>query len=289
MKSAAFSIVVPSCVDEAIDSLVRYGPDARLLAGGQSLVPAMAMRLVSPAVIVDLGRVRELTHITRVGDHVAIGATTKQRAVERSAQVAASVQLLALAVPQIAHATVRNQGTLGGSIAQAEPTAELPTVAIALDAVVTVAGPNGVRVVPAGEFFVGAQQTCLAHDEMVVEIRYPIDPVGAGWAFEEVGRRPGDVAIVGVAAMIRLAPSGVITEARIAISSVASTPLRMADAEAMLIGSEPTAERFAELASLVAASLTPPSDLNGTSTYRRHLAGVLVRRALITAASRAAR
>lgn len=287
MKAAPFALCTPASLDEAVACLTEHGDDARVLAGGQSLVPLMAMRRQSPAVLVDLRRLAELNHVTSTGAHVTIGAMTRQRAVERNASVGASVRLLALAVPQIAHVTVRNQGTIGGSIAHADPTAELPTAALATEATMLVLGPSGGRAIAAADFFVGAHASAMAADELLTEIRFPPDLPGSGWAFEEISRRPGDVAIAGVAAMARLDTDGRILEARIALCSVASTALRAHDAESLLVGHAPSVELFAASAAAAAAGIDPPSDLNGTSAYRRHLTAVLVRRALTKAVERA--
>lgn len=290
MKAAPFELVVPGSVDETIAWLVERGDTARVMAGGQSLMPLLAMRRTAPATVVDLHRISALDHTTQRDDRMlAIGTMTTQRTVERSAVVAAHVRLLRIAVPLIAHVTVRNQGTLGGSIAHADPSAELPTVALATDATMVIEGGAGRRSVGAADFFVGAHSTVIRHDELLVEVRFPVDEAGSGWAFEEVGRRPGDVAIVCVAAMVRMGGDGRIVAARIALGAVAATPIRSQAAEAMLVGEAPSTDLFAAAGAAVAASIDPPSDLNGTGRYRRHLAAVLVRRALARAAERASR
>ena len=288
MKAAPFALCAPSSIEEAVACLIEFGDDARLLAGGQSLMPLLAMRQQSPRVLVDLRRVTELTHVTTNDGDVAIGAMTRQRAVERIASIAEDVPLLALAVPQIAHVTVRNQGTIGGSIAHADPSAELPAVARATEATMVVAGPRGRRAVAAADFFVGAHVTAMASDELLAEVRFPLQQPRSGWAFEEISRRPGDVAIVGVAAMVRL-NDGQIAEARLVLCSVAPTPVRAIWAEPILIGSSPSDDLIGACAAAAVAGIDPPSDLNGTSAYRRHIAAVLVRRALTSAVARAAR
>jgi carbon-monoxide dehydrogenase medium subunit len=289
VKAAPFALSTPESLEEAVACLTEHGGDARLLAGGQSLMPLLAMRRQSPRVLVDLRRLTDLTHIVTSDGHVEIGAMTRQRAVERNPGIAADVRLLALAVPQIAHVTIRNQGTVGGSIAHADPSAELPAVALATDATMIVVGPNGRRSIAAADFFVDAHATAMAGDELLTEIRFPLDPPGSGWAFVEISRRPGDVAIVGVAAMVRLDDGRRIAEARIVVCSVAPTPVRATEAEAILLGNSPSAELFADSATAAAVSVEPPSDLNGTSAYRRHIAALLVRRALTKAVDRAAR
>ncbi len=288
MKGAAFTLTVPRSIDQAIACLTEAGGEARLLAGGQSLMPMMAMRRLSPAALVDISRIADLDRISNDLDGIAIGAMTRQRAVERHPQVIGRVRLLAMATPHIAHLTVRNQGTLGGSIAQADPTAELPTVALATNAVMVVRGPDGTRSVPAGDFFKGPQTTAVAADEMLIEVRFPMDPARARCAFVEFGRRPGDVAIVGVAVMIVADAEGAITEARIAISSVAPTPIRVGAAEHLLVGHVPSQALIDASAELAARDLDPPTDLNGSAPYRRHLTRVLVGRALAEASFRVA-
>ncbi len=289
MKGAASTLTVPRSIDEAIACLTEAGGDARLLAGGQSLMPSIAMRRVSPAALVDLSRVAGLAGISADLDGIAIGAMTRQRVVERDPQVIDRVRLLAMATPYIAHVTVRNQGTIGGSIAHADPTAELPTVALATNAVMLIRGPDGARSVTAGDFFGGPQNTALAADELLVDVRFPTDPPGSRCAFVEFGRRLGDVAVVGVAVMIIADAEGTITEARIAISSVAPTPIRVAAAEHLLVGHLPSQALIDASADLAARDLDPPTDLNGSGAYRRRLTRVLVGRALAEASFRVSR
>ncbi|MCU1368093.1 MAG: molybdopterin dehydrogenase FAD-binding protein [Ilumatobacteraceae bacterium] len=286
MKSAAYGLVVPTTIDEAIAALVEHGPDARLLAGGQSLMPLMAARVVRPSVVIDLGRVPGLTEIVHRDNHVAIGAMTTQRAVERSATVVQHVPLLALAVTRIAHATIRNRGTIGGSLAHADPTAEIPVTAVALEAVLVVVGPRGRREVAAAEFFVGPNRTLLEPGDVLVEVRFPTAGEMDRVAFEELSRRPGDVAAASAAVQLRLDADGRIARARVALGSVAPTPVRAHAAEAVLIGRLPSDELFAEAATAATAGLQPSSDLHATGAYRRHVAGVLVRRALASATGR---
>ena len=288
MKAAAYGLVVPTTIEEAVVALAEAGPDARLLAGGQSLMPLMAARMVRPSVVIDLDRVPGLDHITLApGGHVlAIGAMTRQRVVERSSTVIQHVPLLAFAVRHIAHPTIRNQGTVGGSLAHADPTAEIPVVAIALDAVLVAVGPSGRREIPASDFFVGANRTVLGLGDLLVEVRFPTALLGAVVAFEELSRRPGDPAMASAAVQLRLDPDGRIAVARVALGSVAPTPVRALEAEAVLVGELPGAPLFAVAAAAAIAGLQPPDDLHATGAYRRHLAGVLVRRALASALER---
>jgi aerobic carbon-monoxide dehydrogenase medium subunit len=284
LKSPQFVYVAPTSVDEALTQLAEHGDDAKLLAGGQSLVPLLALRLASPSALIDLGGVPELDYIRRENGHVAIGAMTRERAVERSDVVRELVPLLSVAMPLIGHLAIRNRGTVGGSAAHADPSAEVPAVAIALDADVVVASSaRGERTVTSDDFFQGFFSTSLEPDEALIELRFPVAQPGTGVAFEEATRRHGDFAMVGAAAAVRTEGAR-ITEARIVVIGVSDTPLRRREAEQALAGAEPTNAAFEEAGALAADSLSPPSDLHGTSAYRRHLVGVLVRRALERAA-----
>ena len=289
MKSAAYGLVAPTTIDEAFVALVEHGPDARLLAGGQSLMPLMAARAVRPSVLIDLRGVSGLVGVVRRSDHVAIGAMTTQRTVERDETVRAHVPLLALAVPHIAHRTIRNQGTLGGSVAHADPSAEIPVVAAALGATMVIAGPDGGREVLADEFFVGRNRTCLGPGEILVEVRFPTPGSGPGVAFEELSRRPGDPAMASAAVSVRLDAVGRIEFVSVALGSVADVPIRSAAAERVLLGEVPGPEVVAAAAVAAIGELEPPSDLHATSAYRRHLAGVLLGRAVTAAVGRAER
>ncbi len=256
------------------------------MAGGQSLVPLLALRLASPAVLIDLSAVPGLDYIERNDGHVAIGAMTRERTVERSEVVGSLVPLLTEAMPLIGHLAIRNRGTVGGSTAHADPSAEIPAVALALDAdIVVTSAPRGERTVPAAEFFQGFFTTALEPDEALVEVRFPVAQPGTGVAFEEATRRHGDFAMVGAAASVRT-EDGRIADARIVTIGVSDTPVRCRDAEQELVGSAPSAEAFEQSGSLAAGACDPPSDLHGTTAYRRHLIHVLVRRALEKSTSR---
>jgi carbon-monoxide dehydrogenase medium subunit len=288
MKPAPFEYWSPASVDEAVKLLSGFDEpgDAKVMAGGQSLMPMLNLRLAQPRHIVDLGGVDELGSITRDGDVLTIGAMCRQRAAERSAEVAAACPLLVEALRQVAHPPIRNRGTVGGSLAHADPAAELPAVAACLDAELVIRGPAGERTVPAADFFIGFLTTVLAEEEILTAVRVRAAAPGSGASFTEVARRLGDFAMVGVAAYIRLRDD-TIAEASIAISGVDLQPVRAAEAQAGLVGQVPTEEAFGAAAAAASAVLDPPSDLHASGAYRKHIAGVLVRRALRSATARA--
>ena len=289
MKPPPFEYAAPTSVDEAVEVLTAAGDEAKLLAGGQSLMPLLALRLASPTTLVDLGRVEGLDRIA-VDDHGALclGALVRQRVVERHDVVRRQVPLLTQAVPHIGHAAIRNWGTVGGSLAHADPAAELPAVALAADATMVVRSPRGTRTVAAGDFFVGYLTTALEPDEVLVEVRYPAWAPRTGSDFQEFSRRHGDFAVVAVAATVTLDASGEVASARVALAGVDTTPVRIAEAEKVLVGARPSGAAWREAADVAASRLRPPDDLHGSSAYRRHLAGVLVERALAAAATQAA-
>jgi carbon-monoxide dehydrogenase medium subunit len=257
-----------------------------LLAGGQSLVPLLALRLASPEVLIDLSGVPGLDYIRSEDGHIAIGAMTRERTVERSDLIRSSVPLLFEAMPLIGHLAIRNRGTVGGSTAHADPSAEIPAVAMALDArIVVMSSARGKRTIPASEFFQGFFSTALEPDEALIEVQFPVSEPGTGVAFEEATRRHGDFAMVGAAAALR-ADSGRVVDVRIVTIGVSDTPIRSREAEQGLIGAELTTAAFEQAGSLVASAADPPSDLHGTTSYRRHLIRVLVRRALEQSAKR---
>jgi carbon-monoxide dehydrogenase medium subunit len=289
MKPAPFEYWAPTSLNEAIEllsSLAASG-DAKLMAGGQSLMPLMNLRLAQPQHIIDLNGIDEMTSIGRDGDVLTIGAMCRQRAAERSAEVRQACPLLVEALRYVAHPPIRNRGTVGGSIAHADPAAELPTLALCLDAELVVRSSSaGERVIPAADFFTGFLSTALAEDEILTAIRLPAAGPGSGAAFEEVARRHGDFAMVGVAATVRL-DGDTITEANIAVSGVAGRPVRAGDAENFLAGQPAGDESFAAAAAPARAGLRPSSDLHASGAYRKHVAGVLVTRALRSATGRA--
>jgi aerobic carbon-monoxide dehydrogenase medium subunit len=277
MIPAKFDYRRADSADEAIALLDQYGDDAKLLAGGHSLLPLMKLRLASPAVLIDIGRLRELSYVRDAGDHIAIGALTRHRDVETSELLRAEVPLLAHAASQVGDPQVRHRGTIGGSIAHGDPASDLPAVVLALGGTLVArgsAGAGGERTLPATEFFRGFLECELSPTELLTEIRVP--KVGrAGWSFQKFNRRAQDWAIVGVAA-VRNGQTGV------ALVNMGSTPIRASAVESAVAGGASAAEAAAHAAD----GLDPPSDLNASPEYRRHLATVLVRRALEEAAAR---
>jgi len=287
MKLPSVEYEAPATVAEAAGLLAEYQDEASVLAGGQSLIPLLALRLARPAVLVDVNGVAELSGMARVNGHLAVGATTREYMAEESAEVAQAVPLLAAALPLIGHEAIRNRGTIGGSLAHADPAAELPAVARALDAELVVRSASETRVIPAADWFEGYLATARRPDEILTEVRFPVAASGTGAAFQEVARRHGDFAIVGLAAQLTLAEDGTITGARLAFSGVADVPVRAEEAEALLIGERPSQELFEEAARVATAGLEPPADLHGSSEYRKKVAAALVRRGLRTATGNA--
>jgi len=268
MIPASFDYKRASSAAEAVSLLAELGEDAKLLAGGHSLLPLMKLRLASPAVLIDIGRVRDLSYIREDGADIAIGALTRHRDLETSGVVAQHLPLLARAASQVGDPQVRHRGTIGGSISHGDPASDLPAVALALGATFGILGPNGTRTVPATEFFTGFLETALAPDEMLTEIRVP-KATGAGWSFQKFNRRAQDWAIVGVAA-VHNGRTG------IALVNMGSTPLRATAVEQALA----SGASAADAAQHAADGLEPPADLNASPEFRVHLAQVLVRRAL---------
>jgi carbon-monoxide dehydrogenase medium subunit len=286
VKPPVFEYTAVGSIDEAVAELGQHGDAAKLLAGGQSLVPLLNMRLTTPERLIDLNRVEELAYITVRGGGLAVGAMTRQRAVERSALVAAHVPLLAAALPWVGHFQIRNRGTLGGSLSHADPAAELPAVALCLDARFTVRGPTGERTLTADEFFLTQLTTALAPTELLTDVWFPETPRGAGSAWLELARRHGDYALVGVGAVLTLAGDRVET-ARLALTGVGNRPIRARGAEARLAGEALRPSVLADVAEAVRGAIDPGSDIHATAAYRRHIAGVLAGRVLRLAAARA--
>ncbi len=289
MKPAPFRYLAPDTTDEALAALAEHGDDAKLLAGGQSLVPTMNFRLAQPGVLIDLNRIPNLGYIMPASQGgLRIGAMTRQRQVERAALVAERAPLLAAAMPHIAHVQIRNRGTIGGSIAHADPAAELPAVLSALGGIVVVRGPTGERRIPVGDFYVGLFTTALAPDEMVVEIEVPPPAARRGFSIQEVARRHGDYALVGVAVEVELGDDAECTAARLAYFSVGDGPVMAGAAAAVLTGERPREAVIKAAAQRAADSdLDPPHDIHASARFRRHLARVLGERALREAFGRA--
>ena len=288
MKLPPVEYEAPTTVAEAVDLLAEHGDEASVLAGGQSLIPLLALRLARPEVLIDINRVDELSGVSAADGHVTIGAMTREYVAEESGTVADALPLLAAALPLIGHEAIRSRGTIGGSLAHADPAAELPAVARALDAEFVVRGPSGTRVIPAAQWFAGYLTTSRDPDELLAEVRFPAAGPGTGVSFEEVARRHGDFAIVGLAASLVLS-GGVISDARLAFAGVSDVPVRATAAEDLLAGERPSAELFDEAARRATEDLDPPADLHGSSDYRKTVAAAVVRRGLRAAADNAAR
>ncbi|MEO8289205.1 MAG: xanthine dehydrogenase family protein subunit M [Chloroflexota bacterium] len=288
MKPAPFDYYAPDMREEALLLLSRYGGDAKPLAGGQSLVPSMNFRLAQPSILVDLNGVGDLfgIHIPEEGG-LRIGAMTRQRVVERSPLVRQHAPLVSEAMPYIAHPQIRNRGTFGGSLAHADPAAELPALALALEAQFRVQSSSGERMIPAADFFLGLFTTALEPDELLVDVTLPALPPRTGTAFEEFARRHGDYALAGVSAVVTLADDGTVSAARVVLFSVGDMPVLASSVDAMLVRVVPTTEAIDAAAEAVNADIEPQSDIHATDAYRRHIAGVLTRRVLRKAVERA--
>ncbi len=283
MKPPRFSYHAPDSVDAAIDLLTRYAGDARLLSGGQSLVPMLNFRLLSPAALIDLARIPDLAYVREENGTVAIGAMTRQRHVESSAIVGDRLPLLREALGWVGHLPTRSRGTIGGSLAHADPSAELPMTLLALDGSVVAAGPRGRRSIAAADLFDSMFTTHLAPDEILLEVRIPAMAPSSGFAIEEYARRKGDFAIVGVAAVLQH-EGGRCLRARLAACGVGSAAVRLSGAERILERDGLGPEAIDAAAANASAEIDPPTDPNASADYRRHLTAVLVGRALRRAA-----
>ncbi len=282
MIPAAFDYHAPTSVEEALRLLASSG-DVKVLAGGQSLIPVLKLRLAAPEVIVDLGRIDALRGIREEGDTLVIGAMTPHDDVARSSVVAAHALLLSKAVQTVADPQVRHRGTFGGALAHADPAGDLLAPALALDASFVIAGPSGSRTVPAADFFRGLFTTAIGEGELLTEVRVP-KHTGWGAHYEKFSRVAQQWAIVGVAVTVRV-DSGAISEARVALTNMGSVPIRAAATEQALVGVAVNASTIATAVANIADGTQPPSDLNGDGDYRRHLASVLARRAVLAAAA----
>ncbi len=279
MKAAPFEYLRAASLDEAIEALAGT-PDARVLAGGQSLVPLLNLRQVRPTLVVDINRVDGLSFLRKENGQLEIGALTRHRVIETSETVRSEVPLLAEAIGYVGHPAIRNRGTLGGSLAHADPAAELPAVMVALDAGFTAHGPEGERVIAARDFFLGPHRTALGPGELLTRISVPLHR--GGWAVEQLSRRSRDLAVVAVFATVTL--SGDVCEtARIAVAGAGPTPIRATAAEEALVGNALTDDMVALAAELAAAAADPPDDLHAPAGYRREMAAVLTRRAITRA------
>jgi carbon-monoxide dehydrogenase medium subunit len=285
VKSAPFEYHAPETEEEALSLMTEFGEEAKVIAGGQSLVPLMALRLVRVGHLIDINRVTSLTGIDG-GEGVMLGAMSRHRSVERSPLVAEQAPLVAESMGFIGHMAIRSRGTVGGSLAHADPAAEWPALLMALDGSVVARSVRGRREVGAAELFTGFLSTSLEPDELVTSVRLPPWDPDAGWSVQEFARRYGDFALAGAVTVLRVV-GGKVTDARVALLGLASTVTRAASAEKMVLGESPSAGLWTEAAERAVADLDPPSDLHGSGAYRRHLAKTLVRRSFEQAAARA--
>lgn len=287
MKPAPFTYAAPTTVDEVIALLDTHGEAAKLMAGGQSLTPMMNLRLASPKYIIDLNGLEGLDHLEERDDFLVIGAMTRQRRLERSEVVREHYPLLAEAAAVIGHPATRNRGTIGGSLAHADPAAELPALLLTYGGSVLVQGANGAREIPAADFFVTFLTTALEPGELLTEVRLRRWPTGTGWCFLEESRRYGDFAVAGVAALVHLDADGRCTQAAVTLFGVGDAPYPVAEATGLLVGQMPDEDRFAAVAQAAAEGAEPEDDVHASAAFRRHLCAVLTRRALRTAVERA--
>lgn len=288
MKPAAFRYVVPTTLAEA----VRWRSedmDSVVLNGGQSLIASMNFRLAAPDVVIDLRRVRELDYVRFDRGMVRIGATAKQRRVEEDEQVHAAQPLLRAALEYVAHPVIRNRGSIGGSLAHADPSAEMPMLFAMMRGEMKAAGPDGERTIPAADFFEFIFTTALEPEELLVQAAIPVLETGEGWAFSEFARRHGDYAVAGVGATIRLGGDGSIRHARLGACGIASVPTILEDCEQALAGQSPSDDLFAKVGELAKASVTVADDSTTSRLYRQHVLAGLVRRNLAAATERAER
>lgn len=288
MKPAKFDYYAPSELQEALELLQQHGDEAKVLAGGQSLVPLMNMRLARPAVIVDINRISALEYHARTPDGgLNIGSLTRQRTMEQSELVRELNPLISEVMPLVGHFQVRNRGTIGGSIAHADPAGELPALCVALEAEVVLSSASGERTVTAEDLFLTYFTTTMEPTEMITEVRFPSWTPGRGWGFEEMARRHGDFAMVGALALLQLDGKQECQGAQITLFGVDGTPVRAVEAEEMLQGRRVDQSALEDVAKMVSDSLEPESDLHASAEYRREVGGVMARRALTAALSRA--
>lgn len=290
MKPAWFDYYAPRELDEALHILGDAGNDGRVLAGGQSLMPMLNLRILSPAILVDINRIEALDRLHAGPDGLTVGALARHADLLRSPDVREEWPLIWEATTQVAHMAIRNRGTVCGSVSHNDPSAEHPSVLVTMGGTVIVAGTAGRRELPAEAFFAGALSNALEPGEMVVELRYPWQPTGTGTAFVEFARRLGDFAIAGAAAMLTIR-DGVCERARLTIVGMGEGPLRIRAVEEMLtaqaLGRKESQAAFAEAAAMVVATVDPTDDVHASASYRRHLAGVMAAQALETALARA--
>lgn len=285
MKPAPFRYVAPESLEQTLALLARHGTEAKVLAGGQSLMPLLNMRLARPSILIDLNRIPALDYIQEDNGTVRIGAMTRQRQAERSPLVTRRLPLLSAALPFVGHLQIRSRGTVGGSIAHADPSAELPAVLVALGGSVVLRSSRRTREVPGDEFFVSYLTTALRPDELLTEVRFPAHD-GQGTAFVEIARRHGDFALAGVAATVAMRGTRCV-QARLALTGVGATPVRIPDAEAAVTDRVLNDGVLAEVQAIVTDRIRPDDDVHASALYRKEIAGVLAQRALREAVRRA--
>jgi carbon-monoxide dehydrogenase medium subunit len=285
MKPSRFEYHAPTTVDAVVTLLADYDEEAKVLAGGQSLIPVLSLRLGAPAALIDINGVTELGSRRLEPDALFLGATCRHRDVEMDQQLRHRCPIIVDAASQVGHVSIRNRGTVVGSIAHADPSAEWPALALLLDATIYATGPRGKRELSAHGFFEGFLSTGLEPTELITQVRFELPPERAGSAWVEFARRHGDFALVGVGVVLETV-SGTVTAARIAMTGVSSTAVRLREAESVLIGEDTGESLFTEAAQVAAASIDPRSDIHGSADYRRRLAAVLTSRALMQAAHR---
>ncbi|MBA2951204.1 FAD binding domain-containing protein [Streptomyces himalayensis] len=287
MKPPPFTYCDPESVDEAVGLKSEYGADSLVLAGGQSLLPLLNMRLVRPEALIDINKIGDLQKIEGRSDILEVGAGVRQYELEDHALVGELVPLLPEAAGYIGHIETRHRGTVCGSLAHADPAAELPCTAVTLDATVVARSPSGTRTIEAQHFFQGRMATALEPEEVLVAVRYPVTPQAAGHGFVEVARRVGDLALAGAAAVVNLDENGHFTSVSVGVSGISDTPVRARAVENALIGEAPTEENITRAADEIVPSVTAGDDIHATRAYRRHLATVVVRRAITAAVASA--
>ncbi len=288
MKPPPFKYVAARTLEEASDALARAEGEAKVLAGGQSLVPILNFRLLEPAWLVDINRIPGLDDIREDGGAIRIGALTRHKTTESSVLISSALPVVSAAMSHVAHFGVRNRGTIGGSLAHADPAAELPMLAMLLDASIATQSASGQRSIAAKDFFQGSLATALDPTEIITAVTLPKLPAATGWSFEEISRRPGDFAVAAVAVTITQ-QGGRCTHARIALAGVGATPMRFPQAERLLVGQTIDATIAHAAAAIVREQCEPQSDLHGSADYRRHLVGHLAARGIDAAAKRGAR
>ena len=286
MKPAPFDYIAATSVDMAAAALADGGDDAKIIAGGQSLVPLLNFRLLRPSILIDINRIESLAFISETATDIRVGALTRQYQLETSPVIARHLPVLSCAMTHVAHLAIRNRGTIGGSLAHGDPAAELPMMALLLDAELHIGSVSAARITAARDFFLDALTVDLNAGEIVTEIALPKLPPQTGWGFAEVSRRRGDFALAAAAATLAVA-AGAIVEARIALSGIGRTAVRAATAESLLVGHALEPPLVSQAIGAVRAAIEPDTDLHASADYRRHLAGVLTGRALAAAWRRA--